>query len=180
MKLSFFGRLYPKPQFRYVLPQAVVYCIACETYRVETLLKKGPPPGPLPKTSNSFLARGSCIIIEQLSVHIFAFSDRKPPPSQKELKVFGKGFGEEPFFRKVFRYGKLLFAAIHNRIGINQKSTEMPIRHFSAFEFGYIVFCCAHISLFTSGMKRRRRTIMNVTTTLNGLKGDRGRPTKEK
>ncbi len=53
----------------------------------ETLLKKGSPSNSLPKTFGCFRVYG----IGHMSYTIYAII----------LKVFGKGFGEEPFLRKV-------------------------------------------------------------------------------
>ncbi len=53
----------------------------------ETLLKKGCPSNSLPKTFGCFSVSG----IGHMSYTRYAII----------LKVFGKGFGEEPFLRKV-------------------------------------------------------------------------------
>ncbi len=53
----------------------------------ETLLKKGYPSDSLPKTFGCF----SVLVIGHMSYNQYAII----------LKVFGKGFGEEPFLRKV-------------------------------------------------------------------------------
>ncbi|MBR1562068.1 MAG: hypothetical protein IJ645_02555, partial [Ruminococcus sp.] len=53
----------------------------------------------------------------------FSFLSRLLLRGKIKLKVFGKGFGEEPFFRKVFpnsfcgQCGNLIFTAIQTELG---------------------------------------------------------------
>jgi hypothetical protein len=56
----------------------------------ETLLKKGYPPNPLPKTFITLGVGEGDIIIEHV-----------PLSNPCEIKVFGKEFEEKPFFKKV-------------------------------------------------------------------------------
>ncbi len=67
----------------------------------ETLLKKGCPSNYLPKTFRCF----SVLDIGQMSYIQYAII----------LKVFGKGFGEEPFLRKVFPDKELKFLYEYRR-----------------------------------------------------------------
>ena len=100
------------------------YCL--QDLSGETLLKKGPPPDPLTKTSNIILPLRS-FFERACEFSHFSFLSRLLLRGKIKLKVFGKGFGEEPFFRKVFpnkscrRYGKLLLTARHNRIWVLQQ-----------------------------------------------------------
>jgi hypothetical protein len=64
----------------------------------ETLLKKESPSNSLPKTFSSiFSAR---VLPKILWISLFRLLGSTLAEKIK-LKVFGKGFGEEPFFRKV-------------------------------------------------------------------------------
>ena len=56
-----------------------------------------------------------------------------PSPPAKKLKVFGKGSGEEPFFRKVFhgnsrrQHGKLSFTAIKKKPTAPEEAADLFI-----------------------------------------------------
>ncbi len=65
----------------------------------ETLLKKGYPSNSLPKTFNlNFAPMGYSPDMKRVSL---SFQREYPIGAKFGLKVFGKGFGGEPFFRKV-------------------------------------------------------------------------------
>jgi len=65
----------------------------------ETLLKKGSPSNSLPKTFSINFAPDRAL--PELLL-FFTFIVERPIRGKILLKVFGKGFGEEPFLRKVF------------------------------------------------------------------------------
>jgi len=75
-----------------------------------TLLKRGFPSNSPPKTFNVFGRVVSDFYREAVSRSFGVFLKEQMPLAQKILKVFGKGFGEKPFFRKVLpdkNYGLL-------------------------------------------------------------------------
>ena len=60
------------------------------------------PPYPLTKTSNIILPLRSFVQKSKWKITFCFFASRHLLRGKITLKVFGKGFGEEPFFRKVF------------------------------------------------------------------------------
>ena len=104
-------------------------------------MKKGPPPDPLTKTSNIILPLRSSLDSKEKRDKMLSLS-KKLLRGKIKLKVFGKGFGEEPFFRKVFpnkshrQCSKLLLVAIHIEIGGLQKNKPCNRK---AFIQGWVV-----------------------------------------
>ena len=65
-------------------------------------MKKGYPSNSLPKTS-VFVFAWDSLTFKVSAVPRFIFCrDSTAIPRKNKIKVFGKGSGEEPFFRKVF------------------------------------------------------------------------------